>query len=76
MKGKFRLIKTTQTEECQKETEDTSKLIENKEQHYIELPIYDLSIEQISLLIKYEPLNTEIKEVFVKQTTPFFLTPF
>ncbi|WP_293445906.1 hypothetical protein [Persephonella sp.] len=81
MKGKLKFqpvskIKTTQTEECQKETENTSKLIENKEQHYIELPVYDLSIEQISLPNKYEPLNTKIKEVFVKQTTPILLDTF
>ena len=81
MKGKLKFqpvskIKTTQTEECQKETENTSKLIENKKQHYIELPFYDLSIEQILLPNKYEPLNTEIKEIFVKQTVPILFDTF
>jgi len=64
-------LKITETEEYQKEVQkDTSKLIKKeKEEQHFELPIYDISFEQISLSTKSEALNTELKEVAIKQTT-------
>lgn len=83
MKEKLRFrvvskVRITEAEEYQKEAQDTSNLIENekKEQRYIEFPIYDVSFEQISLPIKFESLNTGIKEIVIKQATPLlFNTP-
>jgi len=76
-KGTFKSIESEKREQqyielYQKEVQDTSNLIEDekKEQHYIELPIYDVSIEQISLPTKFESLNTGIKEVVNKRTIP------
>lgn len=64
-------LKITETEEYQELEKDTSKLIEteDKEQQYIELPIYDVSLEQISFT-EIGSLNTEVKEIAIKQTAP------
>jgi len=81
MKEKLRFrqiskLRITETEKYQKEVQkDTSKSIENEEkgQQYIELPIYDISFEQILLPSKFESLNTEVKEIALKQiTSPSF----
>ncbi|GBF36559.1 hypothetical protein [Methanofervidicoccus abyssi] len=77
MKEKLRFrqiskLRITETEKYQKEVQkDTSKSIENEEkgQQYIELPIYDISFEQILLPSKFESLNTEVKEIALKQIT-------
>lgn len=76
MKEKLRFravskVKIAETEEYQKEVQDTSNLIEDekKEQHYIELPIYDVSFEQILIPTKFESLSTGVKEIALKQIT-------
>ena len=65
-------LKFLETEEYQKEVQKgASKSIksEKRDQQYLELPVYDISFEQISLSTKLESLNTEVKEVPIKQTT-------
>lgn len=59
-------LRFLETEEYQKEVrKGASKSIESKKetQQYLELPIYDISFEQISLSTKFESLNTEVREV-------------
>jgi len=69
----------SETEEYQNEVQKgDSKLIESgkKEQQYFELSIYDVSFEHTSLPTEFGALNTEVKEVAIKQTTsPLFNTP-
>jgi len=80
MKGRFRFkvvsrLRFTETEEeYQKEVQrDTSKLIGSEKEtlRYIELLMYDILLEQFTLPVKFESLNTEVKDVVIKQiTTP------
>ena len=77
MKEKLRFrqiskLKITETEEYQKEVQKGNfKSIESKKetQRYLELPIYDISFKQISLSTALKLLNTEVREIDVKQTT-------
>jgi len=77
MKEKLRFrqiskLKITETEEYQKEVQEGNfKSIESKKetQRYLELPIYDISFKQISLSTALKLLNTEVREIDVKQTT-------
>ena len=72
-------LRFLETKEYQKEVrKGTSKSIESKKetQQYLELPIYDISLEQTSLSTRFESLNTEVKKVTIKRTiSPLFDTP-
>ncbi|CAD7769882.1 hypothetical protein FHEFKHOI_00691 [Candidatus Methanoperedenaceae archaeon GB50] len=72
-------LKVTETEEYQKKFQKSaSKAIESEKetQLYLELPIYDISLEQAPLSTRFESLNTEVKEVTIKRTiSPLFDTP-
>ena len=66
-------LRFLETEEYQKEVrKGASKSIESKKetQQYLELPIYDISFEQISFSTKFESLNTEVREGVIKRTIP------
>jgi hypothetical protein len=71
-------LRFSETEEYQREVQEgaSRSIKREKEQQYFELPIYDISFEEALLLAKIESLNTEIKEVAIRQTTsPSFNTP-
>lgn len=79
---RFRLIsrlKVIETEGYQKGVQKgvyKATESEKETQIYFELPIYDISLEQASLLTRFKLLNTEVKEVTIKQTIlPLFDTP-
>lgn len=69
--SRVKIAETTETEEQKEVQKDTSKSIERREieQQYIELPVYDISFEQISLPTKFKLLSTEVKEIALKQIT-------
>jgi len=82
MKGKLRLrqiskLRVTEAEENQKEVQRSSKLIETGkgEQQYFELQIYDVFLKQALLPTLFGSLNTEIKEVTIRQDTPVLFNP-
>jgi len=83
MKEKLRFrpiskLRFSKTEVYKKEVpKDASKSIKSEtiDQQYLELPVYDISFEKISLPTNFESLNTEVKEVAIKRTTsPLFDT--